>query len=66
MKEIKAKKGYYYRKGDTFGKTVCLPDSADPKEWKQVPESEYEEYKAEQEKNRVELEAARNKSITND
>ena len=45
MKTIKqiiltAEDGKYLTNGETYGKTVVLPESADPSEWREVVEAE--------------------------
>ena len=48
MKTIKqiiltADEGKYLTDGETYGKTVVLPESADPNEWREVAEDELPE-----------------------
>ena len=45
MKTVKqiiltADEGKYLTNGETFGKTVVLPEGADPAEWREVTEEE--------------------------
>lgn len=40
MKILKAKDGFYYTNGESYVKTVILPDGADASVWKEIPEAE--------------------------
>lgn len=40
MKKLIADEGYVFTNGKTFGKEVCLLDSDDVSEWRQIDESE--------------------------
>lgn len=37
---LTAEEGLYLTDGDTYGKTVVLPQNADPSVWKEVTENE--------------------------
>lgn len=50
MIELKSKDGYIYRNGNSFGRVVLLPKEELASEWILVPESEYQSYLEEQEK----------------
>lgn len=39
---LKADEGKYLTNGETFGKTVVLPENANPNEWYEISEAEYE------------------------
>lgn len=38
---LTADKGMYLTNGETYGKTVVLPESADINEWYEITEAEY-------------------------
>lgn len=40
---LKADEGKYLTNGETFGKTVVLPENADKNEWYEISEAEYDE-----------------------
>lgn len=39
---LTADEGMYLTNGETYGKTVVLPESADISEWNEITEAEYE------------------------
>ena len=39
---LKADEGMYLTNGETYGKTVVLPESADASVWVEITEEEYE------------------------
>ena len=39
---ITADEGMYLTNGETFGKTVVLPEGADTSQWNEITEQEYE------------------------
>ncbi len=45
---LKADEGMYLTNGNTFGKTVVLPESADQSVWYEITEQEYKEIIAKQ------------------
>lgn len=46
---LTADEGMYLTNGETYGKTVVLPESADISAWHEITEQEYEKVIAEQE-----------------
>ena len=38
---LTADEGMYLTNGETYGKTVVLPESADPNEWHEITDIEY-------------------------
>ena len=40
---LTADEGKYLTNGETYGKTVVLPESADKNEWYEISEAEYDE-----------------------
>lgn len=46
---LTADEGMYLTNGETYGKTVVLPESADTNDWYEITEAEYEKIIAEQE-----------------
>ena len=40
---LKADEGMYLTNGETFGKTVILPENANADDWREITEEEYEE-----------------------
>lgn len=40
---LKADDGMYLTNGETYGKTVILPETANADEWREITEEEYEE-----------------------
>lgn len=46
---LTADEGMYLTNGETYGKTVVLPESADQSAWYEITEAEYEKIIAEQE-----------------
>ena len=40
---LTADEGMYLTNGETYGKTVVLPESANPNEWYEITEAEYTE-----------------------
>jgi len=38
---LTAEDGMFLTNGDTFGKTVVLPESADQNQWREITEEEY-------------------------
>lgn len=46
---LTADEGKYLTNGETYGKTVVLPESADASEWREITEAEYTAILAEQE-----------------
>ena len=46
---LKADEGMYLTNGETYGKTVILPESANQGDWYEITEEEYNEILAEQE-----------------
>jgi hypothetical protein len=46
---LTADEGMYLTNGDTYGRTVVLPESADQNEWREITEEEYNELQAESE-----------------
>ena len=40
---LTADEGMYLTNGETYGKTVVLPESANPNEWYEITEKEYNE-----------------------
>ena len=40
---LKADDGMYLTNGETYGKTVVLPESADTNDWYEITEKEYNE-----------------------
>lgn len=48
---LTADEGMYLTNGETYGKTVILPESADTNAWYEITEAEYEKIIAEQESN---------------
>lgn len=46
---LTADDGMYLTNGETYGKTVVLPESADTSVWYEITEQEYEKIIAEQE-----------------
>lgn len=47
---LTADSGKYLTNGDTFGKTVILPEKADQSEWREITEEEYQHIIDEQNK----------------
>ena len=45
---LTADEGKYLTNGETYGKTVVLPESANKDDWYEIPEAEYEEIIAKQ------------------
>lgn len=45
---LTADEGMYLTNGETYGKTVVLPESADQSVWYEITEQEYEKIIAEQ------------------
>lgn len=45
---LTADEGMYLTNGETYGKTVVLPESADTNDWYEITEQEYEKIHAEQ------------------
>lgn len=43
---LTADEGMYLTDGETYGKTVVLPESADQNEWREITEEEYNTIKA--------------------
>lgn len=39
---LTADEGMYLTNGETYGKTVVLPESANPNEWYEITEAEYQ------------------------
>ena len=48
---LTADEGKYLTNGETYGKTVVLPESADQSVWYEITEAEYEKNSKEQESN---------------
>lgn len=48
QKILTADEGMYLTDGETYGKTVVLPMSADPAEWREVTEAELPKTEEEQ------------------
>ena len=46
---LTADEGMYLTNGDTYGKTVVLPETADQSKWYEITEEEYVQVMAEQE-----------------
>ena len=46
---LTADEGMYLTNGETYGKTVVLPESADTNDWYEITEVEYQKITAEQE-----------------
>lgn len=46
---LTADEGKYLTNGETYGKTVVLPESADQSVWYEITEAEYEKFLKEQE-----------------
>ena len=46
---LKADEGMYLTNGETYGKTVVLPESANVNEWYEITEAEYEKAVTEKE-----------------
>ena len=46
---LTADEGKYLTNGETYGKTVVLPESADQSVWYEITEAEYEKISKEQE-----------------
>jgi len=46
---LTADEGMYLTNGETYGKTVVLPESADQSVWYEITEAEYEKILKEQE-----------------
>ena len=46
---LTADEGMYLTNGETYGKTVVLPESADQSAWYEITEAEYEKEVAEKE-----------------
>lgn len=40
---LTADEGMYLTNGETYGKTIVLPESANTEEWREITEEEYEE-----------------------
>ncbi len=40
---LKADDGMYLTNGETYGKTVILPETANADEWREITEEEYKE-----------------------
>ena len=45
---LTADEGMYLTNGETYGKTVVLPESVDVSVWREITEAEYERIMAEQ------------------
>ena len=43
---LKADEGMYLTNGETYGKTVVLPESANIKEWYEITDADYEAIQA--------------------
>ena len=52
---LTADDGMYLTNGDTYGKTVVLPESADQNDWHEITEEEYAEIVASQEIENAEI-----------
>ena len=48
---LKADEGKILTNGETYGKTVILPEKADQRDWYEITESDYEAILKEQEEN---------------
>ena len=48
---LKAEEGFYLTNGETYGKTIILPESADISLWHEITEEEYEVILSNQEVN---------------
>ena len=48
---LKADDGHYLTNGETFGKTVVLPENANKNEWYEITDAEYEEIQKAEEVN---------------
>ena len=46
---LKADEGMYLTNGETYGKTVIIPESANENDWHEITEEEYNKILAEQE-----------------
>ncbi len=46
---LTADEGMYLTNGETYGKTVVLPESADVNDWYEITEQDYENITAKQE-----------------
>jgi hypothetical protein len=44
---LKADNGFYLTNGETYGKTIILPESANVNDWWEITEAEYEQIQKE-------------------
>ena len=50
---LKAEEGFYLTNGETYGKTIILPESADISLWYEITEEEYKVIISKQEVNEI-------------
>jgi hypothetical protein len=47
---LTAEEGFYLTNGETYGKTVVLPEGANVEDWYEITEAEYNEIEAKENK----------------
>jgi hypothetical protein len=52
---LKADEGFYLTNGETYGKTIVLPKSANINDWYEITEAEYQQIQEELAESEVDL-----------